>query len=103
MRPCDHQPLTLETNILPLIGPLWGSQSACCENYGHLGSLEPDSRAIDGSPGLYEQVWLKHMKPLVPKELVWSGTSNVRGGKTTDQAGPVSRPELDPGTNHANN
>lgn len=32
-------------------GPLWGSYSPCCDNYGSSGSFEPGSTASDGSPG----------------------------------------------------
>jgi endoglucanase len=45
----------------------------------------PDSLAINGSPGLYEQVWFAHMKPMVPKELVWSGISSVNGGELSQR------------------
>ncbi|ORX97100.1 glycoside hydrolase family 5 protein [Clohesyomyces aquaticus] len=62
-------------------GPFWGSASACCTDSKQWGSLEPTSKAADGSPGLYQTVWLKVIQPLVPKQLVWSGISSVSGGK----------------------
>ncbi|KAF2179216.1 glycoside hydrolase family 5 protein [Zopfia rhizophila CBS 207.26] len=61
-------------------GPFWGSNSACCTDQKQWGSLEPTSKASDGSAGLYETVWLKTIQPLVPKQLVWSGISSVNGG-----------------------
>lgn len=62
-------------------GPLWGANSPCCSDSTQLGSLEPGSLAGDGSPGLYETVWLEEMQPLVPTaDLVWSGISSVNGG-----------------------
>ncbi|KAF2248039.1 glycoside hydrolase family 5 protein [Trematosphaeria pertusa] len=64
-------------------GPFWGSNSACCTDSKQWGSLEPTSKASDGSPGLYETVWLKTLQPLVPKQLVWSGMSSVNGGNLT--------------------
>ncbi|KAF2471899.1 glycoside hydrolase family 5 protein [Lindgomyces ingoldianus] len=64
-------------------GPFWGSASACCTDSKQWGSLEPTSKASDGSPGLYETVWLKTIQPLVPKQLVWSGMSSVKGGTVT--------------------
>ncbi|KAI1848691.1 hypothetical protein JX265_005682 [Neoarthrinium moseri] len=67
-------------------GPFWGTNSPCCTNSTLLGSLEPGSKAGDGSPGLYETVWLKLMQPLVPKLLQWSGPASVSGGKLTAKA-----------------
>ena len=32
-------------------GPLWGTTSPCCTDTKQYGSLEPGSRAGDGSPG----------------------------------------------------
>lgn len=60
-------------------GPFWGSYSPCCADGNQWGSLEPGSKAADGSPGLYDTVWLKEMQPLLPTDLVWSGISNVNG------------------------
>ncbi|KAH8664379.1 endoglucanase 1 [Xylariales sp. PMI_506] len=61
-------------------GPLWGTASPCCEDGISDGSLEPGSLASDGSPGMYDTVWLPTMEPIVPKKLQWSGAANVRGG-----------------------
>ena len=62
-------------------GPFWGSYSPCCTDSVQLGSLEPGSTAVDGSPGLYDTVWLPVFQPLVPEELQWSGTASVEGGE----------------------
>ncbi|KAH8682958.1 glycoside hydrolase family 5 protein [Tricladium varicosporioides] len=64
-------------------GPFWGTNSACCTDSAQWGSLEPGSKASDGSPGMYETVWLKTIQPLLPKKLVWSGMSSVKGGALT--------------------
>ncbi|KAI1341017.1 endoglucanase 1 [Xylariaceae sp. FL0016] len=61
-------------------GPFWGTNSPCCTDSALLGSLEPGSKAGDGSPGLYTTVWLKTLQPLVPKMLQWSGKASVNGG-----------------------
>ncbi|KAF2204521.1 putative endoglucanase 1 [Delitschia confertaspora ATCC 74209] len=61
-------------------GPFWGSASACCTDSKQWGSLEPTSKASDGSPGLYQTVWQKTIQPLVPKQLQRSGISSVKGG-----------------------
>jgi len=61
-------------------GPLWGSYSACCANGGQWGSLEPGSVAADGSPGMYETVWLQEIEPLLPTTLQQTGMSSVNGG-----------------------
>lgn len=68
-------------------GPLWGTASPCCNDNKQYGSLEPGSRAGDGSPGLYETVWLKAIQPLVPSMLQWSGVSSVKGGTLTSGYG----------------
>lgn len=91
-------------------GPLWGTISPCCTDTKQYGSLEPGSRAGDGSPGyallstsistkcgllmkscdvrrLYETVWLKAIQPLVPSMLQWSGVSSVKGGTLTSGPG----------------
>lgn len=60
-------------------GPLWGSYSACCADSEQWGSLEPDSLASDGSPGMYETVWLKEIEPLLPSTLQKTGISNING------------------------
>jgi endoglucanase len=60
-------------------GPFWGSNSPCCTDSEQWGSLEPGSTAADGSPGLYETVWIKEIQPLVPKTLQKSGISSVNG------------------------
>jgi endoglucanase len=60
-------------------GPLWGSNSACCANSAQWGSLEPDSLASDGSPGMYETVWLAEIEPLLPTNLQETGISNLNG------------------------
>jgi endoglucanase len=70
-------------------GPFWGSNSACCTDSKQWGSLEPSSKAADGSPGLYETVWKKTIQPLVPKQLVWNGTSSVNGGALSPK--PIRR------------
>ncbi|ETS76277.1 Endoglucanase 1 [Pestalotiopsis fici W106-1] len=67
-------------------GPFWGSNSPCCTNSTLLGSLEPGSTAVDGSPGLYTTVWLDLIQPLVPSELQWSGPASVNGGDLTAKA-----------------
>ena len=60
-------------------GPIWGTSSPCCTNSQPYGSLEPGSLAADGSPGLYETVWLKVIQPLVPKHLQRRGISSING------------------------
>lgn len=60
-------------------GPLWGSYSACCADSEQWGSLEPESLASDGSPGMYETVWLAEIEPLLPTNLQKSGISNLNG------------------------
>lgn len=60
-------------------GPLWGTSSPCCTDGRALGSLEPGSRASDGSPGLYYTVWLKYILPLLPKNLQRNGMSSING------------------------
>ncbi|KAH8194702.1 hypothetical protein TruAng_011136 [Truncatella angustata] len=64
-------------------GPFWGPNSPCCTNSTQLGSLEPGSTSADGSPGLYDTVWLKLIQPLVPTALQWSGPASVFGGEVT--------------------
>ncbi|KAI1358895.1 endoglucanase 1 [Xylaria arbuscula] len=64
-------------------GPFWGTNSPCCTDSVQLGSLEPGSTAVGGSPGLYDTVWLPVFQPLVPEELQWSGTASVEGGELT--------------------
>ncbi|CZR59045.1 probable Endoglucanase 1 [Phialocephala subalpina] len=60
-------------------GPFWGTSSPCCTDQAHWGSLEPGSTAADGTPGLYETVWLKMIQKLVPKtSLVWKGMSSLK-------------------------
>jgi endoglucanase len=61
-------------------GPFWGSYSPCCTDGQQWGSLEPGSKAVDGSPGLYDTVWTPVIQPLVPKTLQWSGISSIHGG-----------------------
>ena len=60
-------------------GPLWGKNSPCCSDSAQWGSLEPGSTAADGSPGMYEGVWLSEIRPLLPTTLQQSGISNVNG------------------------
>jgi endoglucanase len=67
-------------------GPFWGSASPCCTDSVPLGSLEPGSTASDGSPGLYETVWLPTMQPLVPTQLQWEGGASVNGGVLSSKA-----------------
>jgi endoglucanase len=62
-------------------GPFWGPYSPCCTDSKQLGSLEPGSTAADGSPGLYDTVWLPVFQPLIPAELQWSGRASVSGGE----------------------
>ncbi|KAI0909933.1 glycoside hydrolase family 5 protein [Ustulina deusta] len=64
-------------------GPFWGPNSPCCTDSAQLGSLEPGSTAADGSPGLYDTVWLPVFQPLVPEALQWSGMATVDGGELT--------------------
>ena len=78
-------------------GPIWGTSSPCCSDSAAWGSLEPGSLAGDGSPGLYETVWVKEFQPLLPSGLVQSGISSVNpdGGDsgapgTTSSAAPTS-------------
>ena len=61
-------------------GPLWGTSAPCCSDGAALGSLEPGSKAGDGSPGLYYTVWLKVIERLVPMGLQRRGISSVHGG-----------------------
>lgn len=58
-------------------GPFWGPYSACCADSLQWGSLEPGSTAVDGSPGMYETVWLAEIQPLLPSTLVRSGISSL--------------------------
>jgi hypothetical protein len=51
-----------------------------CTDSKQWGSLEPGSKASDGTPGLYETVWLKTIQKFVPKKLVWKGVASVKGG-----------------------
>ena len=60
-------------------GPLWGTSAPCCNDGVPLGSLEPGSRAGDGSPGLYYTVWEKDIEPLLPRNLQRNGISSVNG------------------------
>ncbi|KAI1127883.1 glycoside hydrolase family 5 protein [Nemania abortiva] len=62
-------------------GPFWGPNSPCCTDSLQYGSLEPGSTAGDGSPGLYETLWLPVYQPLIPEELQWSGKASVEGGE----------------------
>ncbi|KAI1815028.1 glycoside hydrolase family 5 protein [Poronia punctata] len=62
-------------------GPFWGPNSPCCTDSVQLGSLEPGSTAADGSPGLYDTVWLPVFQPLIPEKLQWSGKASVDGGE----------------------
>ncbi|SPN99057.1 probable Endoglucanase 1 [Cephalotrichum gorgonifer] len=65
-------------------GPFWGPNSACCTDSRQLGSLEPGSKAADGSPGLYETLWLKVFQPLIPSTLQWEGPARVSGAAAED-------------------
>lgn len=73
----------LTTNPHFLAGPFWGTASPCCTDSAALGSLEPGSKAEDGSPGLYDTVWKPTILPHVPKELQWSGLATVDGGEVS--------------------
>ncbi|KAF4635569.1 hypothetical protein G7Y89_g2508 [Cudoniella acicularis] len=68
-------------------GPFWGTNSACCSDGNHWGSLEPGSTAGDGGPSMYETVWLKEIQPLLPKALQWAGVSSVKGGVVSVKGG----------------
>lgn len=61
-------------------GPFWGTASPCCSDSKNWGSLEPGTLASDGSPGMYEGVWVKEIEPLVPKVLQRKGITSVNGG-----------------------
>jgi endoglucanase len=60
-------------------GPLWGSYSPCCADSGTWGSLEPGIPASDGTPGMYEGVWVDDIQPLLPTTLQKTGISNLKG------------------------
>lgn len=60
-------------------GPFWGANAPCCGNSTQLGSLEPGSKAGDGSPGLYETVWQQVIEPLLPATLQRTGPAGVNG------------------------
>lgn len=62
-------------------GPFWGPNSPCCTDSLQWGSLEPGSTAGDGTPGLYDTVWLPVYQPLIPAELQRSGRASVHGGR----------------------
>ncbi|KAI3317781.1 glycoside hydrolase family 5 protein [Xylariaceae sp. AK1471] len=64
-------------------GPFWGPNSPCCTDSVQLGSLEPGSTAADGTPGLYDTVWVPVIQPLIPEKLQWSGKASVDGGELT--------------------
>lgn len=59
-------------------GPFWGASSPCCTDQQQWGSLEPGSKARDGSPGLYTTVWQKLIQPLLPITLQKSGIASVK-------------------------
>jgi endoglucanase len=61
-------------------GPLWGPYSPCCTGSAPLGSLEPGSRAEDGTAGLYEAVWLRTFEPNIPETLQWEGPARSHVG-----------------------
>lgn len=60
-------------------GPIWRGSSPCCTDSRQWGSLEPNSVASDGSPGLYTTVWLPLIQPLLPGSLQWTGVAHVNG------------------------
>ncbi len=60
-------------------GPLWGTYSPCCADGKQWGSLEPGSKASDGSPGMYAGVWQHDIQPLLPTTLQKHGISSVHG------------------------
>lgn len=69
-------------------GPFWGANSPCCTDSKLYGSLEPGSTAADGSPGLYQTVWLDIIQPLLPKStLQKTGISSINGGQA-----PIGNP-----------
>ncbi|EIM82017.1 endoglucanase 1 [Stereum hirsutum FP-91666 SS1] len=58
-------------------GPLWGVNSACCTDSAQLGSLEPFTFAADGSPSMYDTVWVPSIRPRIPADLKTSGVSSL--------------------------
>lgn len=73
-------------------GPLWGKNSPCCSDSSQWGSLEPGSTAADGSPGMYEGVWVDEIQPLLPTTLQQNGVSNVNGPGGNPGSGSSSLP-----------
>ncbi|KAH6626486.1 glycoside hydrolase superfamily [Chaetomium sp. MPI-SDFR-AT-0129] len=67
-------------------GPFWGPNSPCCTDSNQYGSLEPGSTAGDGTPGLYDTVWLPVLQKKVPAQLQWDGPASVEGGELTEKA-----------------
>lgn len=55
------------------------ANNPCCSDSGLWGSLEPGSTAADGSPGLYDSVWMAEVQPLVPATFQKRGISSVNG------------------------
>ena len=60
-------------------GPFWGTSSPCCSDSKNWGSLEPGSKAADGTPGMYASVWQGDIQPLLPTTLQKSGISSIHG------------------------
>ena len=46
----------------------WNIYSPCCNDYkNNFGSLEPGSKAFDGSPSFYDTIWLPTILPAYKK------------------------------------
>ncbi|WVF66159.1 hypothetical protein IAT40_000899 [Kwoniella sp. CBS 6097] len=59
-------------------GPLWKNNSACCNNFEPVGSLEPGTFGSDGTPSQYYDVWLPYIQPKIPtQDLKRSGMSSL--------------------------
>jgi len=58
-------------------GPLWGTSSACCNNFLPVGSLEPGTVGAMGEPSQYYDVWLPAIKPKIPSHVKRSGMSSL--------------------------
>jgi len=60
-------------------GPLWGTNSPCCNDNAQAGSFEPGSKGADGKPGYYDTIWQPIIQPEVPAKLKRDGISSVGG------------------------
>ena len=70
-------------------GPFWGANSPCCSDSAQFGSLEPGSTAVDGSPGLYDTLWLEVFQPAIPDTLQWEGPAKIPGGGGPKEPAPT--------------